>query len=141
MKKPHAAELQLVAALAKHLLSPSSRFENTLEQNRSAMQDGLRCLASLDKATHLSLPIIQNLPPTPHPAPAAPAAPAQHFKSSRPEYQSALRSPEVIEALLKYQGDHGNPLAATFRQSAAPNVKATQKPSIRSRIFRSRETL
>src|SRR5687767_6343802 len=57
-------EMQLVSALAKHLLSPS-RFENGVLLSQTAARDGLRCLAALDKPTQLSLPVVPEITTAP----------------------------------------------------------------------------
>ncbi|MGK5081734.1 hypothetical protein WDW37_00390 [Bdellovibrionota bacterium FG-1] len=123
-------ELKLVAALAKHLLSPSQRFENPRALAREATQDGFRCLASLDKATRLSLPIIPAEPAIP-PQPAQPAGKTT-YGSDNTEYQPALDNPTVVQALLHLQK---KPRVHPPSPALAPTTPGG------TRIFRSRGPL
>lgn len=155
---PHP-ELQLAAALAKHLLSPS-RFENPMVYSKAAAQDGLRCLAALGTTTHLSLP-----PPIPaatepalnHPPAQAvqpPQAPvtrplSARFGTQKQEYQTGLRDNTVIEALLEFHARTRSskapsqaPLAGFSQQqilevAAQPKKSAAYQPGT-TRVFRNR---
>ena len=159
VKKSHDLDLTLVSAMAKHLLSPSRQFESIRLQARSATQDGMRCLATLDKVTKFSMPI--QGPPVAaaqhsHPsatalqqqrqAAPAPVPEAQRFDSARPEYKASLESGSVVYALLEFhQRARGGPSRAQapirgFQPAPLPKVAAQPKPAARSRIFRSRFT-
>lgn len=156
---PHP-ELQLAAALAKHLVSPS-RFELTGSYTKSAAQDGLRCLAALGTTARLSLPTITDAPPltapvaqpvpvaqTATPAPAAKPL-SSRFGTQKQEYQTGLRDNTVIEALLDFhsrtrssKATRQAPLAG-FEQShilevaAQPKKPEAQRPGT-TRVFRNR---
>jgi hypothetical protein len=154
-----AAELQLVAALAKHLLSPS-RFEDSSACAKTAAQDGLRCLAALDQPTRMSLPTA-TAAPQPSAAPEAPkAAPAaeatlaprkplvSRFGSQKQEYQSGLKDNSVIEALLGFhartRSDNTAPLAGFEPQQILAVAAQPKKPAVpthgpgTTRVFRAR---
>lgn len=158
MNKNGNPELKLVAALAKHLLSPS-RIERASALSAAAAaqaaQDSLRCMLALDKPTKLSLPIAQPAAasPTPSPAPAparasvtGPAAaatvppppapsspPPVSYGTQKQEYQAALGNSSVIEALLDFHQRARNPQSAHapvsgFRVEQAPRIQAQPKP-------------
>jgi hypothetical protein len=152
-------ELQLAAALAKHLLSPS-RFENTAATSKSAAQDGLRCLAALGTTTRLSLPAVTpsavtlaepvpSAQPVTPPAQAAAQPVATRFGSHKQEYQTGLRDNTVIEALLEFHARTRSskaaaqaPLAGFSKQqilevAAQPKKPVAHQPGT-TRVFRNR---
>lgn len=147
-------DLLVVSALAKHLLSSSSRFENAALHSKAASQDGLRCLATLDKPTRMSLPIavpdaVAAVPPA---APSATAPAPAVYGSHKPEYKAGLGDRTVVEALLDYHsrkrpsnGSHAP--ASGFRPTRAAQVAAQPKSAARpeaahqhgtTRVFRPR---
>jgi hypothetical protein len=155
VKKSQNLDLQLVSALAKHLLSPSRQFESFLLCSRASTQDGLRCLGTLDKVTKMSMPIQQAMAPAraqPTPStsnafipqnPPKPAPKLSRFDSSRPEYKAALESTSVVDALLEYHhrargSSRAQAPVRGFQPAPVQQVKAQPKPAARSRIFRSR---
>lgn len=150
-------DLLVVSALAKHLLSASSRFENAALHSKAASQDGLRCLATLDKPTRMSLPILA--PEAPVQAASAKAAPVTPpalapaaYGSHKPEYKAGLGDRTVVDALLDYHsrkrpasGSHAP--ASGFRPTHAAQVAAQPKSAARpeaahqhgtTRVFRPR---
>lgn len=136
-------EARLVAALAKHLLSPSANFEDAASLRADAAQDGMRCMSGLEKATKLSLPIAGPAQSQIQVQPEAPKETLPQYGSEKQEYAPALKKHSVIEALLEFHQRSRNPSAihapaSGFRQGHAPEVQAQAKPTPSKRTQPSR---